>query len=106
MSFMGRLGRGLLQGAAGYFGELAERQEYDRRAAVAMQREEALERLRQDGRNDEIEALRGLGNEAPSSPPRPGDISADGRFRWNGSAWIRRTAADRPDQERLIRNDK
>lgn len=46
MSFGGKLARGLLQGASGYFGKVAENQEFDRRAAALEAREAAMERLR------------------------------------------------------------
>jgi hypothetical protein len=108
MSFAGKLARGLLQGASGYFGELAEQQEYDRRASVLAQREEALERLRQSGRSAELDRLQGLEAEARPSPGnpslRPGAISADRRAFWNGRTWIPLTAATRPEQQRLERN--
>ncbi len=45
MSFVGKLARGLLQGAAGYYGKVAEQQEYDRRADILMEREMALKNL-------------------------------------------------------------
>lgn len=48
MSFGGKLARGLLQGASGYFGKVAENEEFDRRAAAVAAREAALERLRND----------------------------------------------------------
>lgn len=106
MSFAGKLGRGLLQGLAGYYGELAEEQEWDRRSAILQQREEALEALRQSGRSAGIESLGGPDAAASSSPPRPGDISADGRSRWDGHAWVPLNAAQRFELERLARNGK
>jgi hypothetical protein len=109
MSFAGKLARGLLQGASGYFGEVAEQQEYDRRAAILAQRDEALELLRQSGRSAELDSLQGgepaVGKSAQGGiGPRPGAISPDRRAFWNGRDWILLTPATRPEQQRLERN--
>lgn len=53
MSFAGKVARGLLQGAAGYFGQRAEQQEFDRRADALALREQALARFNSDLRKDE-----------------------------------------------------
>ena len=106
MSFAGKLARGLLQGASGYFGEVAEQQEYDRRAQILAQRDEALELLRQSGRAAELESLQG-GRAVPDVPARkPGTIRADGQAFWDGRAWVPLTAATRPQQERLERHGR
>jgi hypothetical protein len=106
MSFAGRLARGLLQGASGYFGDLAERQEYDRRSAILQQRDEALELLRQSGRRAELDELQAA-EASPKGPPaagrRPGEISADGRSFWDGR-WVAITPATWGRQQRLERH--
>jgi hypothetical protein len=109
MSFAGKLTRGLLQGASGYFGQVAEQQEFDRRAAILAQREEALELLRQSGRSADTESLRSAAPEAgePASEglsTRPGAISPDQGAFWNGRTWVPLTAANRPEQQRLERH--
>lgn len=109
MSFAGKLARGLFQGASGYFGDVAEQQEYDRRASILAQREEALERLRRSVRRTDPESLQGFEAKAgaPStgiSSPGPGDLSANGRAVWDGRAWVPITAASWPEQQGLERN--
>ena len=108
MSFAGKLARGLLQGASGYFGEVAEQQEHDRRSAILQQRDEALELLRQSGRSAELESLQarspGAGASTDGLSPRPGAISADRRSFWDGLAWVPLTAANRSEQQRLERH--
>jgi len=108
MSFAGKLARGLLQGASGYFGEVAEQQEHDRRSAILAKRDEALELLRQSGRSAELESLQGRSPGATASTdgltPGPGAISADRRSFWDGRSWVPLTAATQPEQQRLDRN--
>lgn len=109
MSFAGKLARGLLQGASGYFGQVAEQQEFDRRSAILTQRDEALELLRQSGRNAELESLRGGATTAPapsieSPSPEPGAIRSDGSAYWDGRTWVPLTDANRSEQQRLERN--
>lgn len=55
MSFAGKVGRGLLAGAAGYYGKLAENQEFDRRAEALQMREQAYARLNQTIRNEDAD---------------------------------------------------
>jgi hypothetical protein len=107
MGFAGKLARGLLQGMAGYYGEVADQQEYDRRAAILQQRDEALERLRQGGREEMLKSLQDgepAARASASHSPRPGALRAGGREFWNGRTWVQLTAATQPEQQRLERN--